>query len=111
MKRTSVFLLAFTMFAGIALVTPTVYAQSQQQKAVAAAPPMSSGEVTKVDKDAARIGIKHGPLVNLNMPGMTMTFKVEDAVMLNRVMTGDKINFTAEKVNGALTVTKLEPLK
>jgi Cu/Ag efflux protein CusF len=45
------------------------------------------------------------------MPGMTMAFKVKNAAMLDQAKTGDKIGFVAEKVNGALTVTRLEPVK
>jgi len=69
---------------------------------------LAAGEVKKVDKDAGKITIKHGPLVNLDMPGMTMVFRVKDASMLEQVKAGDKINFMAEKVDGALAVTKLE---
>ncbi|WP_286758467.1 copper-binding protein [Ralstonia sp. RL] len=72
---------------------------------------MSSGEVKKIDKDAGKITIKHGPLTNLDMPAMTMVFKVKDPAMLDQVKVGDKIGFAAEKVNGAITVTKLEPAK
>lgn len=72
---------------------------------------MSSGEVKKVDKDAGKITIKHGPLANLGMPGMTMVFRVADPAMLDQVKVGDKIAFVAEKKNGALTVVKLEPAK
>lgn len=74
----------------------------------ALAEPMVPGEVIKTDKDVARITIKHGPLVNLNMPGMTMPFKVKDPAMLDQVKTGDKVNFSVEKVGGAITITKLE---
>lgn len=72
---------------------------------------MSSGEVKKINKDAGKITIKHGPLANLGMPAMTMVFKVTDPAMLDQVKVGDKIGFVAEKVNGAITVTKLEPAK
>jgi Cu/Ag efflux protein CusF len=72
---------------------------------------MSEGEVKKVDKDAGKITIKHGPLVNLEMPAMTMVFRVKAPVMLDQVKAGDKIRFVAEKVNGAITVTRLEPAK
>jgi len=37
-----------------------------------------------------------------------MVFRVKDASMLEQVKAGDKINFMAEKVDGALAVTKLE---
>lgn len=67
-----------------------------------------AGEVKKVDKDAGKMTIKHAPLDNLNMPAMTMVFRVKDAAMLEKVKTGDKINFAAERANGAITVTQLD---
>lgn len=70
--------------------------------------PMSSGEIVKVDKAQSKLTIKHGPLANLNMPGMTMVFKAKDAAMVEQVAAGDKVNFIAEKVDGALVVTALE---
>jgi Cu(I)/Ag(I) efflux system periplasmic protein CusF len=70
---------------------------------------MTSGEVKKIDKDAGKITIKHGPLTNLDMPAMTMVFRVKDPTMVDQINVGDKISFVAEKVNGALTVTKLQP--
>jgi Cu/Ag efflux protein CusF len=72
---------------------------------------VSSGEVTKVDKAGGKLTIKHGPLRNLDMPGMTMAFKVSDQAMLDQVKAGEKIEFVAENVNGALTVVRLQPLK
>lgn len=72
---------------------------------------LSEGEVKKVDKPAGKITIKHGPLRNLDMPGMTMVFKVNNPAMLDTVKIGDKINFVAEKVNSSLTLTQLEPSK
>ena len=73
--------------------------------------PMSEGEVRKVDKEAGKITIKHGPLANLHMPGMTMVFRVKDPAMLDRVKEGDKIKFVADRMNGWLTVTQMEPSK
>ena len=72
---------------------------------------LSDGVVRKIDKDAGKITIKHGPLVNLDMPAMTMVFRVKDPAMLSQVKEGDAIKFTAEKVGGALTVTTLESSK
>lgn len=76
-----------------------------------AAGAFSEGEVRKLDKDAKKITIKHGPLQNLDMPAMTMVFRVNDAAMLDQVKIGDKVKFVAEKVGGALTVTRIEPAK
>lgn len=72
---------------------------------------LSDGEVRRVDKEAKKITIRHGPLANLDMPPMTMVFQVKDPAMLEQVKAGDKIKFQAEKVGGAFTVTKIEPAK
>jgi len=72
---------------------------------------LSDGEIRKVDKDAKKLTIKHGPLKNLDMPGMTMVFRVKDPAMLDQVKKGDKVRFVAEDANGAYTVTKIEPAK
>ena len=90
-----------------ALLAPLVHAEEAHHKAAA----LSDGEVRKVDKDAKKITIKHGPLANLDMPPMTMVFQVKDPAMLNQVKAGDKVKFQAEKVGGAFTVTKIEPAK
>ncbi len=71
----------------------------------------SEGEVKKIDRQAGKITIKHGPLENLDMPAMTMSFRVQDAAMLAQVKAGDKIRFVAEKVGAAYTVTQLEVVK
>ena len=45
------------------------------------------------------------------MPAMTMVFRVKDPSLLDRMKVGDKINFAAEKMQGAFTVTKVEPVR
>ena len=76
-----------------------------------AAAALSEGEVRKIDKEAKKLTIRHGPLANLDMPPMTMVFQVQDAAMLEQVKVGDKIRFQADKVGGAYTVTRIEPAK
>lgn len=72
---------------------------------------MVDGEVRKVDKDAKKITIKHGPMPSLDMPPMTMVFQVKEPAMLDRVKAGDKVMFEAQKLGGAFTVTKIEAVK
>ena len=69
---------------------------------------MSEGTVRKVDKAGGKVTIAHGPLENLNMPPMTMVFRVSSAALLDDVEAGDKIRFTADRVSGTFTVTALE---
>ena len=59
-------------------------------------------------QEAGKITIKHGPIANLEMPGMTMEFRVQDPAMLDRVNEGDKVKFVADRVNGSLTVVQME---
>jgi len=71
----------------------------------------ADGEVRKVDKEQAKVTLKHGPIANLDMPGMTMVFKVADPTMLDAIKPGDKVKFAADNVNGVLTVTAIEVTK
>lgn len=90
----------------IALSTALLAAAAFAQ---AALPPVE-GEVRKVDTDAKKITLKHGDIPNLDMTGMTMVFRVSDPALLAKVKPGDKVLFTAEKVDGALTVMSMAPV-
>jgi len=74
-------------------------------------PPVNEGEIRKVDRDAKKITIKHGPLAKLDMPAMTMVFQVKDPALLDQVKAGDKVKFDAEKIGSAYTVTRIERAK
>ncbi|MFN7123777.1 MAG: copper-binding protein [Hydrogenophaga sp.] len=72
--------------------------------------PMAEGEVRRVDTAGGKISLKHGEIKNLDMPPMTMVFQVSDPALLEKVKAGDKVRFTATKVNGAYTVTSIEAM-
>lgn len=72
---------------------------------------LADGEVRKVDKDAQKLTIKHGPIPSMDMPPMTMVYRVNDPSVLGRVKQGDKIKFDAEKVGGQYVVTRIEPAR
>ena len=69
--------------------------------------PEVDGEVRKVDKAQQKITLKHGAIKNIDMPAMTMVFRVKDAKMLDALAEGDKVKFSAEKINGQFTVTSI----
>lgn len=69
------------------------------------------GEVRRIDKDAQKITIRHGPLAQLDMPAMTMVFQVKDPAVLDQLKPGDKIRFVPEKVGGAFLADKIEPAR
>lgn len=68
----------------------------------------TKGEVTKVDTRRDRVTIKHGPLTNLDMPAMTMVFEVADPAMMDKLTVGKAITFTADRIDGKLTITGIE---
>lgn len=76
---------------------------------VQAQAPMTDGEVRKVEGD--KITLKHNEIKSLDMPAMTMVFKVANPALIARLHPGDKVRFTAEKVGGQYTITKLEAAK
>jgi Cu/Ag efflux protein CusF len=107
------------VFAALALLAVTFIAPSVPAYAtthssgspVETATAMADGEIRKVDKEAKKLTIRHGPIDSLGMPAMTMVFQVADPSVLDRVKTGDKVRFSADKVGGAYTVTQLEHAK
>ncbi len=68
--------------------------------------PMTEGEVRRVEGD--KLTLKHNEIKNLDMPAMTMVFKVANPAWAAKLQPGDKVRFTAEKVGGQYTITRLE---
>ena len=69
---------------------------------------MAEGVVRKLDAENRKITIKHGEIKNLEMPGMTMVFRLQDAVSLDKLQAGDKVLFPVEKLDGAFVITDLQ---
>lgn len=72
-------------------------------------PELAEAEVRRIDKDAKKVTLKHGPIKSLDMPPMTMVFQLRDAALLDRMTVGGKILFSAEKQQGAYVVTDVKP--
>lgn len=122
--KTSKSLAAFGALALAASFAANVYAQTTMSKDsmsgmdmsgmkmdTAANSAITDGEVRKIDKENQKITLKHGDIKNLDMPGMTMVFKVKDAAMLDKVQVGSKVKFKAEKADGAIMVTNVEVIQ
>jgi len=62
----------------------------------------------KVDAKAQKVTIKHEDLENLDMPAMTMVFRVKDAAILGKLKAGQNIEFVADRVDGKLTVIEVK---
>lgn len=68
----------------------------------------TKGLVKKVEATSGKVTVQHEPLLNLDMPAMTMIFRVGDAAILARLSEGNEIEFVAERVNGKLMITQLK---
>ncbi|MFD3189018.1 copper-binding protein [Sedimentitalea sp. HM32M-2] len=74
---------------------------------VAMAGTFTKGTVKKVDEKAGKVTIIHEELVDLEMPAMTMVFRVDEE-MISKMSEGQNIEFVADRVNGKLTVIELK---
>lgn len=88
-----------TLLKTIALLAPLAAATSASAV---------EGEVVKINTDTGKMTLRHGPIPNLDMDSMQMVFRVADPSMLNSVSVGDKVEFEADRVNGAITIIKIE---
>ena len=81
---------------------------AQQPPSEAAQAPLSEGEITRWDPRTLRVTLRHGEIHNLQMPPMTMVFRVQDAGVVGSLQAGDKVRFRAEQVGGAYQVVHIE---
>ncbi len=115
-----------TLALALAALAATVTAQAQAPRATtddparpaaravdAARPAQDAidGEVRKIDLEARKLTLRHGPIPAFDMPGMTMVFQVRDPKVLDGLKVGDKVTFKADKINGQFTVTELQPAR
>jgi Cu(I)/Ag(I) efflux system membrane protein CusA/SilA len=77
----------------------------------AAAPAMTDGVVQAVDASKGVVTLKHGDIVNMQMPAMTMADGVADKKILSGINAGDKVKFQVEMIKNAPTVTQIEPVR
>ena len=64
--------------------------------------------MVKIETDRGRITLKHEAIPNLEMDGMTMVFRVADPAMLTQVREGERVRFEASRVNGNITITRIQ---
>ncbi|HVK55726.1 MAG TPA: copper-binding protein [Burkholderiales bacterium] len=67
--------------------------------------------VQSINRAENKVKLKHGPIPKLDMPGMTMVFRVVDAKLLDQVKEGDEVGVTVEKAGGGYVVTGFQKEK
>jgi Cu/Ag efflux protein CusF len=66
-----------------------------------------NGEVVKLDKPAGRVTIKHGEIKGLDMPPMTLNWRVVPPRLLDDIAVGDRVRFVPARLDGQYTITSL----
>ena len=70
--------------------------------------PLVSGTVQKVDEAAGKVTLDHERIPNIDMDAMTMAYRVADPAILKGVKAGDRVRFSADRVNGQLAITRIQ---
>ena len=65
------------------------------------------GEVVTVDKASKKLGIMLSGAVGSSDATAPTPFNVQDARMFDAVKPGDKVSFTAERLDGVMTIKNL----
>lgn len=98
-----------------ALVAPPAWAQTSAASShapehhAASERELSSGEIRRIDMNAGKVTLKHGEIKNLDMPGMTMVFSVQDKALLAPFKAGDKVRFYVIEDKGQYVITEMQP--
>ena len=69
--------------------------------------PKVMGEVKKVKAKSGKITIKHEPIPNLDMPGMSMVFRIAEGVDITEYKKGDTVEFTVVERDGKMVILSI----
>ena len=92
----------------------TGHAQASANPGQASAPAsdsMTEGEVKKVDPDNGKVTLKHGDIKNLDMPGMTMVFTVQEPGHAWNDHGLHRVQFMVVQEGGKMVVTDIQPAR
>jgi Cu/Ag efflux protein CusF len=65
------------------------------------------GTIESIDITGGTVTIAHAAMPAMDMPAMTMPFKVQDKEMLEPFSAGDAVRFELSKIGGEQVVTRL----
>lgn len=68
---------------------------------------MTAGEIRKIDAAQGKVTIRHEAIQSMDMPAMTMVFRVASPGLLANAQVGDKVHFRAEHNAGAMLLTEI----
>ncbi len=69
--------------------------------------PLVAGTVRMIDKANHNLAIEHDAIPNLQVGNSTMVFRVGRSELFHNVKVGEKVRFTATRMDGRATVVSL----
>ena len=75
----------------------------------------TDGIVKRINSNTGKVTVSNVRLAQLanldnpDMPALALMFRVTDPTWLDQVKPGDRIRFVVERLDGALTITALQP--
>lgn len=69
---------------------------------------LETGEIRRIDLEARRITITHHHAQGLDVPAMTMVYRVRSPSLVDGLKPGDAVRFQAERLGSVLVVTRIE---
>ena len=95
--RKRIFAIVSIAVIAAATVAPALWAQSASVAA----------EVSKIDKAAGRLTLKQDAIKSLEMPAMTMSWRVKDPQLLEALAVGDRVRFAPARIDGQFVITAI----
>lgn len=93
------FLTAVIVSASLSLAAVSSYAEE---------PAWTKGTIKKVDKEQGKVTVRHEEIGHLEMPSMTMIFRVADPAMLERLTPGQEGEFYFVRENGKMMIKQIK---
>lgn len=100
--------LGFMTLALSSLLTASAVAQTPDAAASTPAANSTAAEVRRIDLAQLKITLRHEEITHLNMPPMSMVFRVGDKAQLQNLKPGDAVRFVAEKKGGEYWASELQ---
>ncbi|MGB6241516.1 MAG: copper-binding protein [Castellaniella sp.] len=105
-------ILAAAPLAGHGIIAPAAVAAALALPVTAAAQAQpvqaqASGQVVRIDAAAGKIAIRHDAISKLELPAMTLVYRVDPA-LLSGIAVGDAVDFTAQRASGRYQITALK---
>lgn len=100
--------LAGPLLSPVALATGVHGAHHASSGAPAISTDWTDGEVRKIDREGGKVTLRHAEIKSLDMPPMTMVFRVREKAVLDKLQIGSRVQFQAVSEAGEFVVTELK---